>query len=194
MLALPLGLLLIPGCRRSEITTYLAPKEVPYSPPGGEMDDGHNHGAPPAAAPAPAPETPPVSYTVPADWKEMPKDVTKAPMFICATPQGEVGIKVIAMDSMEGRENILVSMWRGSFGLPELSEEETQKALVPVEIAGERGQLFEIGVSRANQPASIVTAFTHRGGKSWFFKMEGPTAAVESQKTAFTAFLKTVKF
>jgi hypothetical protein len=39
----------------------------------------------------------------------------------------------------------------------------------------------------------IITAFVHRADGSWFYKLQGGSEAVASQKTAFLDFLKTVK-
>lgn len=188
LLVLPAGLFLLPGCRKAEITTYLAPKDIEMSAVSPEADQDHNH------APDAPPEAPPVTYTASPEWKKLPSDRMNAAQFSCLTPQGEVMINITALGSMEGRENMLVGMWRGVFGLPELSEEDAKKALSPVEIAGEQGQMFEVMGDRDGQPLRIVTAFDHHGGKSWFFKMQGAPDAVETQKAAFVAFLKTVKF
>lgn len=114
--------------------------------------------------------------------------------FTFAAPQGEVSINITALGSMQGREPMLVGMWRSVLGLPELSADDAAKALSPVEIAGEQGQMFDVAGNMETKPVRILTAFLHHGGQSWFFKMQGPPEGVESQKAAFTAFLKTVKF
>ncbi|MDB6133482.1 MAG: hypothetical protein JWM59_1725 [Verrucomicrobiales bacterium] len=191
LLAVSSCLFLLPSCRRGEISTYLAPKDVEFSATAaGTADDGDGHDP----APAPTPEVPPIAYTAPDNWEKLPRDRMNAAQFQCSTPQGDVTINVTSLASMEGRETMLVGMWRGVFGLPELSEEEAKKALSPIPIGGMPGQMFEVIGDRQGQPLSIVTAFAHLQGKSWFFKLQGPPPAVDSQKAAFTAFLATVKF
>lgn len=117
-----------------------------------------------------------------------------AGQFTCATPQGTVNVGIISLNSMQGQENLLIGMWRGSVGLSEGTEEEAAKSLSPIEIGGGPGQKFEVTGTMKGQPFRILTAFIHRDGRSWFFKIEGLPEAVETQKTAFTEFLKTVKF
>lgn len=182
LVLLPAGLLSIPACHRSEIRTYVAPKEIDFVAPD-----------PAAPAPVMAPEMPAVAYTAPPDWEVLPGGRTNAAQFRCNTPQGEITVGITALASMEGRESLLVGMWRGVFQLPELSDEETKKALSPVEVAGMTGQIFEVQGDREGQTLRIITAFVHHGGKSWFFKIQGPPEAVETQKSAFIDFLKTVK-
>ena len=183
LLAFPLGVLALSGCRRSEIKTYLAPKDA-------ELVE-----AAPAPAPAPpAKELPSLGFETPSNWQKLPADKMNAVQFTGTTPQGTVNINITPLESMAGREVMLVGMWRGVFNLPELSEEEATKALSPIEIAGAPAQMFEVMGTREGQPLRILTAFLHREGKSWFFKLQGPPDAVESQKPIFATFLKSVKF
>lgn len=166
LLALTSGLFLLPSCRRSEIRTYLAPRDT----------------------------SGPISYSVPSNWETLPPDGMNTAQFICHTPQGDVTINLTSMASMQGRDVLLVGMWRGAVGLPELSPEEGEKALSPVTIDGQQGRIFEVTGDRQGQPMTIVTAFVHRGEKSWFFKLQGPSAAVDSQKDIFRSFLTTIHF
>ena len=72
--------------------------------------------------------------------------------------------------------------------------EEAAKALSEIDLAGGKGNLFEVSGKRGTDPMKIVTAFVHRDARSWFFKLQGSPAAVDSQKAAYLEFLRSVKF
>jgi hypothetical protein len=40
----------------------------------------------------------------------------------------------------------------------------------------------------------MLAAWTRRGGQSWFFKITGPRALVESEKAHFLDFVRSVQF
>jgi hypothetical protein len=68
------------------------------------------------------------------------------------------------------------------------------KALEPVDVAGEKGSMFEILGSRNKKPFRIITAMLNRGSQSWFFKLSGDDAAASGQREAFKEFVKSVHF
>ena len=168
---LPLVLCLMAGCRKAEIASYIAPKEVESVPQ----------------------KKSPVTYRAPADWTEAPSDRMNTAQFSCKTASGVVNINITALESMAGKELLLVNMWRGVLAQPELPEAEAMKSLIPVSVGSESGTMFEVTGKRENEEVTIVTAFVHREEKSWFFKLQGPPAAVALQKATFVEFLKTVQ-
>jgi hypothetical protein len=95
---------------------------------------------------------------------------------------------------MEGRENMIVNMWRQQVGLTNLSDADALKELTAVDIGGTPGKMFDMaGKSAAGQTVRIVTAMAHRGEMSWFYKLQGDDELVLAQKPKFLAFLKSVK-
>lgn len=113
--------------------------------------------------------------------------------FRIPSADGEATVNITPLAGMAGRESAIVNMWREQVGQPPLDEQGLAGALTPVEIAGERGQLFEITGTRDGKPLRIVTAFVHRPDGSWFYKLQGGEAVVAAQKPAFVEFLKTVR-
>jgi hypothetical protein len=172
------------GCEREEVRVYSVAKET---------------AAPPAGAPAGAPTTvantprPQLAYTLPAGWQDAgPTPMSLANIRI-KTDAGEASVNITPLASMAGQEGLIVNMWRQQVGQKPLADGELAGALAPVEIGGEKGQLFEIAGSRDGQTVRIITAFLHRGGASWFYKLQGPDAVLTAQKPVFIEFLKTVR-
>ena len=172
------------GCKREEIRVYSVAKETAEP-------------APKAAADAPAPAAnaarPQLAYTLPAGWQDAGATAMSLANFRIKTDVGEGSVNITPLASMAGQEAAIVNMWREQVGQKALAEGELAGALTPVEIGGVQGQLFEITGTRDGQTVRIVTAFAHRGGASWFYKLQGPEAVVASQKPVFVEFLKTVR-
>ncbi len=104
-------------------------------------------------------------------------------------------VSVTPLQGLAGKEIPIVNMWRHQVGLPELTEDEVKQQLQEVDIAGERGKMFEVigNPEGTNSPMRIVTAMVHRADASWFYKLQGDADLVEAQKPAFVSFLKSVK-
>ena len=173
------------GCRRAEVRTYVAPRDLEPEAATAGRDEGEK----PAAAAAA--ELPKVGWVVPDGWKDLGPDKT---MNVGRFTAGDAMINVTPLASMDGQEAMLVNMWRNVLGQTALSDDETKAQLKDVAIGSEKGRMFDLSAERNGEPVRIVTAFLHRGGKTWFFKLQGPPTAVADQTNAFEAFLKSVQF
>jgi hypothetical protein len=171
------ALLFFSGCRKPEIKSYTAPKDVEETRPvSSELAEG----------------LPKISWTTPAGWTEHGPDNMNAARF---SLPGEANVMITPLALMAGNEDSLVNMWRQMLALPLLGEKEAAEALTEVPIGGASGKLFEVtGAREESGEMKIVTAFLHRDSRSWFFKLQGAPAAVDAQRAAFLEFLKTVKF
>jgi hypothetical protein len=187
--ALPLAVAL-GGCERKMPRVYDAPKDRPFIPPKTAEAET------PGQTPAPAAERreevwrPALTWTLPAGWKDAGPDTANVGRFAA----GEASVAITALTSMEGKETILVNMWRQVRGEKPLDEADAVKLLKDVPIAGATGRMFEFADTKGEKAARFVVAFTHRPEGSLFFKIQGPDAAVTAQKPAFFEFLKSVKF
>jgi hypothetical protein len=183
-----LVLVAVPACRKAEIRTYVAPRDKEVVRAAAGAEEGGAAGEQPAAERAALPA---VTWTLPSGWTDLGSD---GGMNVGQFKVGEVMINITPLASMEGQENMLVNMWRNVLGQPAFSEAEATAALQEAEIAGGKGRFFDLSAERGGSPVRIVTAFLHREGRSWFFKLQGPPDAVGAQLEAFKGFLKTVKF
>ncbi len=190
--AMPLAVTVaLSGCERKTARVYDAPQDHPFIPQQDAAHaegDGHDHSAKPAAREEVW--RPALTWTLPAGWKDAGPDAANVGRFAA----GEASIAITALTSMEGKETVLVNMWRQVRGQEPLEETEAAKLLKTVPIAGASGQMFEFADAKNEKAARFVVAFTHRPEGSLFFKIQGPDAAVTEQKPAFFEFLKTVKF
>lgn len=183
-----LVLVAVSACRKAEIRTYVAPRDKEAVPAAAGAEEGGEPGEGPAAERAALPA---VTWALPSGWTDLGSD---GGMNVGQFKVGEVMINLTPLASMEGQENMLVNMWRNVLGQPAFSEAEATAALQETEIAGGKGRFFDLSAERGGSPVRIVTAFLHREGRSWFFKLQGPPDAVGAQMEAFKGFLKTVKF
>ena len=183
-----LVLVAVSACRKAEIRTYVAPRDKEVVPAAAGAEEGGAPGEGPAAERAALPA---VTWALPSGWTDLGSD---GGMNVGQFKAGEVMINLTPLASMEGQENMLVNMWRNVLGQPAFSEAEATAALQETEIAGGKGRFFDLSAERGGSPVRIVTAFLHREGRSWFFKLQGPPDAVGAQMEAFKGCLKTVKF
>lgn len=180
------------GCDRKLPRAYEAPKDRPFVPPketAHSDDDGHDHGKKPPARAEEKVWRPALTWTLPAGWKDAGADAANVGRFAA----GDASVAITALTSMEGKETILVNMWRQVRKQEPLEEAEAAKLLKEVPIAGAKGMMFEFADEKSEKPARFVVAFIHRPEGSLFFKIQGPDAAVTVQKPAFFEFLKSVK-
>ena len=172
------------GCKREEIRVYSVARETAQAPAST---------APPAPAPGANAPRPQLAYTLPAGWQDAGASSMSLANFRIKTDAGEASVNITPLASMAGQEGMIVNMWREQVGQKPLAEGELASALTPVGIGDEKGQLFEIAGPRDGQTVRIITAFLHRGGASWFYKLQGPDAVLTTQKPVFIEFLKTVR-
>ena len=170
------------GCERKAIREYVAPRERPFVP--AETPDQE--------PPAKREEVwrPALQWMLPAGWKDLGPDPGNVGRFSAGT----ASVAITALASMEGKESILVNMWRQVRGLAPIEEAEAAKMLKDVPIAGGSGKMFEVNDGEGKKATSFVVAFAHRPEGSLFFKIQGGNAGVAEQKPAFFEFLKSVKF
>ena len=174
------------SCKKPHIRVYLAPREM-AAPATAQAAPEPEDGAPPK-------DKPKLSYTLPAGWSEAQPNSVSLASFAIKIGGAEANVAITPLPNLAGREVLVVNMWREQAGLPPIEDAELAKTLEPVEIAGKKGQMFEVlGAKEGGAPLRIVTAFFHEGGASWFYKLAGDEALVAAQKPVFVEFLKTVR-
>lgn len=175
------------GCEKPQIRVYTVAKEAPRATPAPAAKAAPDR---PERAERPRPK---VRYALPSGWEESGGNSLSLVNFVIKSEVGEATVNITPLAGMQGREAVIVNMWRSQVGQPALSDAEVTAAFKAVEIGGSKGQLFEVTGKREDGTLQIVTAFAHVGDDSWFYKLQGNEAAVAAQKPAFIEFLKTVK-
>lgn len=174
---LPLFALLLAGCGEPKITHYTVPKERAA-----------------VAAPGERP-TPQVDWNLPDGWSPVEARVGLASFAVFGSGGKQAQVNITPLAGMQGREALIINMWRSQVGLEELAEAEALGQLTDVTVGGEAGKMFEVAspARDGDGPQRIVTAMVHRADASWFYKLSGDDEVVQAEKPRFVEFLKSIR-
>ncbi len=166
------------------------PVENPSLPAGHPEVSGA-----PAAAVAPAISSAgKPHWSVPTGWKEIPGGQFLIAKFTIG--EGSATAVNVSMSAGDGGGLLAnVNRWRGQLGLSPWGDADLKQA-GEISVADGKATLVEMSGkdARSGQPATVVGAIVPRGGQTWFYKLMGEAKVVESQKAAFTQFVKEVKY
>lgn len=149
--------------------------------------------APPAkvAAPPPAQTEPATTssgrWKAPASWKEEAPGAMQEAKFTAANGKAVVTISIFPGETGGLRAN--VDRWRRQIGLGPIGDEELPKVQSPLDLPGATATVVDMN----GKEQRMVVALVVRGESTWFIKLLGEAAAVESEKKAFLEFVKTTK-
>ena len=103
--------------------------------------------------------------------------------------KADISVVTFAGDGGSDADN--VNRWRQQIGLPAAEAGALDSMIVPVQ--GSRDQIFPPSIM-AGATARVLAGWTRHDGRAWFFKLTGPKAAVEQEKSNFVKFLQSVRF
>ena len=194
LLALVLFPLVFAGCREDKVAFYRVPKEqMPESSPPAPNT---NPMPAPTAAPGMANTAVPtadganLAWTAPAAWQsKVGSAMRKATYTVPLDGGASAELAVTAFPGDVGGETANLTRWRGQLALPVASEAELAATLTRFDV----GNLKVTVCDFANAEQRLLGAIVPFGGGTWFFKLTGPAAPLVAQKSAFVAFLKTLK-
>jgi hypothetical protein len=187
-----------PQVARYEVKADGAPAAAPAAPaPVAQPSAG--------VAPAPAPMVAPASMkaeaasfdapkwaALPAGWTVGPENAMRKATWIVSGPNGsKAEIAVTVFPGTVGGLTANVNRWRGQIGLPPAGADEIAAAAKAVKVGGLDSQRFVL--TSADGKKTVDAVMTSKDGATWFFKMNGETAAVEANAAAFAAFLSASK-
>ena len=193
------------GCRKGQIESYRIPKEkdpeMPLAGAGNTTSSAPADSAGAAPAPAsnamantavPTAEGAGLTWTAPASWHAKQTSAMRKGSYTVPGNGGEADLSITAFPGDVGGELANVNRWRGQVQLPPIDEGDLTTAVQRFESNGLKFGLVDAVGAGAN-PQRILGAFVPLGGATWFFKLAGPNAVIESAKSDFLAFLRTVK-
>ncbi len=188
------GLLFVSGCGKEDVRVYRVAKEQDRAPAANSSEPSQL----PAGHPPITDQSPPhLTWTLPANWEELPATGMRAGSFIARSKDGkQADVSIVPLAGLAGGILGNVNRWRRQVGQAEITEAELVGAAKPIEISGQQGQFVEI-VGATQDPAlktNILGAIIARNGTSWFFKMTGADSVVTEQKPIFLEFLKSIHF
>jgi len=125
---------------------------------------------------------------LPAGWSVGPENSMRKATWIVTGPNGsKAEIAVTVFPGSVGGLTANVNRWRGQIGLPPASPDEIADSAQRVKVGSLDSQRFVL--TSADGKKSVDAVMTSKDGATWFFKMNGETAAVEVNAPAFIAFL-----
>ncbi len=133
---------------------------------------------------------PGLKYTTPEGWKEGKQTQFSLAAFRAGEGGNAADVTVTALPGSAGGLLANVNRWRQQLGLAAWTEDQFTKEATSLMVAGNPAAYVDF----AGGGKGILGALLSRNGQTWFFKMTGPADAVERQKAAFEAFVKSVRF
>jgi hypothetical protein len=159
-----------------------------------------SRGSAPAQAMVPAPKAPEapakadspsaIKWQAPAGWTSAPPSQMRYASFAVEKNGEKADISVVTFPGEGGSDLDNVNRWRQQIGLAPV-DANGLKSMVAHQDAG--GVHFDT-VDMSGSNARVLAAWTRHGGAAWFFKMTGPPALVEQEKSNFGAFLQSIRF
>ena len=125
---------------------------------------------------------------LPTGWSVGPENSMRKATWIVSGPNdSKAEIAVTVFPGSVGGLTANVNRWRGQIGLPPASPDEISGSAKTVKVGGIESQRFVM--TSTDGKKSVDAVMTSKDGATWFFKMNGETAAVEANGAAFVAFL-----
>jgi hypothetical protein len=172
----------LPACRRDEITHFKVPKvpQAAQASMGGVMPGG-----PGMAGDVPPAEKPSVAlrWKLPRGWKEAGPSAMRYAT-LTAPVQGKVDVSVVVLPGPAGGELANVNRWRNQIGLAPLTDDALASARRTQRTRVGEVSLYDF-TSEGTVKTRTMAGFTVVQGSTWFLKMTGDAAAVESARPAF---------
>jgi hypothetical protein len=144
-----------------------------------------------AAEPPPTTSAPPIRWTTPEGWTEVPPSSMRYASFSApADDGGKIDISVVTFTGDGGSDADNVNRWRGQIGLAPVDANAVTSQVAPLKTEDMTFSTTDI----AGDKTRTIAAWTRRDGRVWFFKATGPNAAIEKEKPKFVKFIESVRF
>jgi hypothetical protein len=131
-----------------------------------------------------------IDFELPPGWVENPKPAKNRLLeFTVEDPAGSATVTLTALEGDAGGLEANIDRWRSQVGLEPLGDQAVARSATPIQFLGTESWFVEaIGGSR-----SILGVIAKTPAGTVFLKMDGPTAAVTAQRSAFGHFAQTFK-
>ena len=167
------------GCEREEaISFYQAPKDPPAA-------DQLAHEATPSNLP--------LTWAVPAGWKEVASSEPMRVATFIVNEEPNVEMKVVPLGAESGALLPNINRWERQLGLPASREEDLAKSVCHEDVNGLHVDRVDLASPETVSPRQrMLAAVVPHGGRVWFFKLSGPHGIVSAQKANFDAFVNSL--
>jgi hypothetical protein len=135
--------------------------------------------------------SPQIKWEVPAGWSPAPASAMRYASFTATSGTGDkIDISVVTFPGDGGSDADNINRWRQQIGLPAADASTLKSTVVPVK--SNDTDFSSIDMIGAN--SRLLAAWARRDGRAWFFKVTGPSTAVEKEKSKFVKFIQSVRF
>jgi hypothetical protein len=181
--------MLLGACDRDDqkIKVYRVAKAPLESTPPPDATMPTNASSPNTDAP-PSSEKPQIQWDIPQGWSSAPASAMRYASFAAEKNGEKADISVVTFPGDGGSDADNINRWRQQIGLGPV---DSVDALIVPQHAG---ALHFSTVDMAGPTARVLAGWTRHDGRAWFFKLTGPPAVVEQEKSNFAAFLQSVRF
>ena len=144
-----------------------------------------------AAAPPQTTSAPPIKWTTPEGWTEVPPSSMRYASFSASAEEGgKIDISVVTFPGDGGSDADNINRWRGQMGLAPVDANAVTSQVAALKTEDMTFSTTDI----AGDKMRTIAAWTRRDGRVWFFKATGPDAAVEKERPNFVKFIESVRF
>ena len=144
-----------------------------------------------AAAPPQTTSAPPIKWTTPEGWTEVPPSSMRYASFSASADKGgKIDISIVTFPGDGGSDADNINRWRGQIGLGPMDANAVTSQVTPLKTGDTTFSTTDI----AGDKTRTIAAWTRRDGHVWFFKATGPSAAIEKEKPNFVKFIESVRF
>ena len=168
--------------------------------PHGQSFASANTGRVPEAGPTlpqtTIPDSGKPSWTIPAEWKEVPPSQFAIAKFVIGGNDGEADVTVSPLSGMAGGTLSNVNRWRAQLGLAPIGEADLGSAYKALDVTGGKAMLFDMnGKSpKTGKDLRLLAVIWPQGEQTWFYKMLGDSAVAGREKDAFIKFVQSVHY
>lgn len=144
-----------------------------------------------AAAPPQTTSAPQIKWKTPEGWTEAPPSSMRYASFSAPAEEGgKIDISIVTFPGDGGSDADNINRWRGQIGLAPIDASAVPSQVAALKTADTTFSTTDISGDKTR----TIAAWTHRGGRVWFFKATGPSGAIEKEKPNFVKFVQSVRF
>lgn len=129
-------------------------------------------------------------YDVPEGWKEQAGGGFAKAAFLVSDGDQQASVTLTPLAGNAGGMIANVQRWRTQVGLDAGTEAQVKNDLQMIECMGEKRPYADVAGPDGKR---ILGVIVERPGQTWFIKLTGPTGLVGKQKSAFEAFVRSLR-
>jgi hypothetical protein len=131
-------------------------------------------------------------WDIPASWREQTASRMVLRSFQITGTDAKAMITISTFPGEVGGVLANVNRWRNQVGLDEIKDTDLAKATEPVIAGDDKGTLMDV-VGKDGKTRLIAVYMPH-GASTWFYKIQGDTALVASEKANLIKVVKSVRY